>query len=294
MNFVESIKTCFVKYATFSGRASRSEFWYFTLFYLILDVSTEVLDAALAGESFWSYDEFFGPISSVFYIVTTLPAFAVSFRRLQDINKSGWWAFIFLTIIGIVPLTYWYATKGMRGSNDYGEDPLKHLSDEETGKITPKWVNYILIPVGSVIFAAGLLGLFLMEAGVILDAKVYKGSDLQEHHRTKLFDQKILSSDEEIKFFYTTGLFSILEDGQLMTDSRVISYTENAEGEIEIYPMLLANIKEINLVEEGDFLDDVYRIIGNENADYEYITIVLPHDDENSESFINGLKEAIN
>ena len=294
MNFVESIKTCFVKYATFSGRASRSEFWYFTLFYLILDVSTEVLDAALAGESFWSYDEFFGPISSVFYIVTTLPAFAVSFRRLQDINKSGWWAFIFLTIIGIVPLTYWYATKGMRGSNDYGEDPLKHLSDEETGKITPKWVNYILIPVGYIIFTAGLLFIFLMETAVILDDKVYRGSDLQEHHRSQLFDQNIVGSDEEIKFFYTTGIFSILEDGQLLTDRRLISYAENAEGEIEIYPMLLENIKEIELVQEGSFLNNRYKILGNDDADYEYVIIELPHDDENSESFINGLKEGAN
>ena len=93
MNFVESIKTCFVKYATFSGRASRSEFWYFCLFLVILDVSTEILDAALAGESFWSYDEFFGPITSIFYLVTFLPGLALSFRRLQDINKSGWWCF---------------------------------------------------------------------------------------------------------------------------------------------------------------------------------------------------------
>ena len=70
MNFVESIKTCFAKYATFSGRASRSEFWYFCLFFVIVDICTEILDAALAGESFWSYDEFFGPITSIFYLVT--------------------------------------------------------------------------------------------------------------------------------------------------------------------------------------------------------------------------------
>ena len=294
MNFIESIKTCFVKYATFSGRASRSEFWYFCLFLVILDVSTEILDAALAGESFWSYDEFFGPITSIFYLVTFLPGLALSFRRLQDINKSGWWCFIFITIIGIFPLFYWYAAQGTRGENDYGEDPLKHLSDEDTGKSTPKWVNYFLIPLGAAFLILASFFVVLLEAGMLLDDKVYRGQDLSEHHKTELIDQKIINPEEKVKFFYTTGVFSILADGQLMTDSRVISYIENTDGNVEVYSMLLENIKEIELVEEGGFLNDVYKIIGNDDADYEYIIIELPHDDENAASFINELKEAAN
>ena len=79
-----------------------------------------------------------------------------------------------------------------------------------------------------------------------------------------------------------------------MTDSRVISYIENTDGNVEVSSMLLENIKEIELVEEGGFLNNVYKIIGNDDADYEYVIIELPHDDENAESFINGLKEAAN
>lgn len=294
MNFFESIKICFTKYATFSGRASRSEFWYFLLFYLIVDICAEILDAQLAGESFWSYDEWFGPITSIFYIISFLPALAVTFRRLHDVNRSGWWCLIFITIIGAIPLFYWYAAKGIRGTNDYGEDPLKHLSDEAIISDTPKWIKYFLIPIGSIICIIGLLLIVLDESGMIVGDSVYTGEDLPETHLSKLRDQNIISSNENIKFIYSTGIFSILEDGQLLTESRLIAYTQLEEGNIEVYPMLLENIKEVQLVEEGGFLDDEYKVLGNNDAEYEYILISLPHDDKNGKIFIEELKSLTN
>ena len=82
MNFQNSIKTCFKKYATFSGRASRSEFWYFYLFaygiYGILIISA----IYIAPIFFW--------ILVGFFLVTFFPFIAVIARRLHDVNKSGW------------------------------------------------------------------------------------------------------------------------------------------------------------------------------------------------------------
>ena len=93
MNYFESVKTCFIKYVDFSGRASRSEFWYYTTFIIIISICADIIDASLAGKSFFSYDNYYGPVASILFVLSFLPSLAVSIRRLHDINKSGWWCF---------------------------------------------------------------------------------------------------------------------------------------------------------------------------------------------------------
>ncbi|WP_036164690.1 DUF805 domain-containing protein [Massilia sp. 9096] len=87
MTFFESIQTCFRKYATFAGLASRSEFWWFTLFC--------VLTSAFLGI-------FSDKLSGAFGIATLLPSLAVGARRLHETDRSGWWQLIWL-----VPLIGW-------------------------------------------------------------------------------------------------------------------------------------------------------------------------------------------
>ena len=120
MDFSTSIKTCFSKYAVFSGRASRSEFWWFGLFGFIGGIVTAVIDVMILGYSAESY----GPINIIFTVITFLPYLAVGARRLHDINKSGWWQLIVLTVIGIILLIIWWATVGENKKNIHGS-PLK-------------------------------------------------------------------------------------------------------------------------------------------------------------------------
>ena len=120
MDFQTSIKTCFNKYADFSGRASRSEFWFFVLFGLIGGLITAVIDTMILGYPFENY----GPTSIIFQIVIFIPSLAVGARRLHDINRSGWWQLITLTIIGIILLIIWWATVGESKKNNYG-NPIK-------------------------------------------------------------------------------------------------------------------------------------------------------------------------
>ena len=120
MDFGTSIKTCFSKYAVFSGRASRSEFWWFALFGLIGGIVTVVIDVMILGYS----AEDNGPVNIIFTIVTFLPYLAVGARRLHDINRSGWWQLITLTVIGIILLIIWWATVGENKKNVHGS-PLK-------------------------------------------------------------------------------------------------------------------------------------------------------------------------
>ena len=120
MDFGTAIKTCFSKYAVFSGRASRSEFWWFALFGLIGGIVTAVIDVMILGYSAETY----GPINIIFSVITFLPYLAVGARRLHDINRSGWWQLITLTIIGIILLIIWWATVGENKKNVHGS-PLK-------------------------------------------------------------------------------------------------------------------------------------------------------------------------
>ena len=120
MDFATSIKTCFAKYAVFSGRATRSEFWWFALFGLIGGIVTAVIDVMILGYSAETY----GPINIIFSVITFLPYLAVGARRLHDINRSGWWQLITLTIIGIILLIIWWATVGENKKNVHGS-PLK-------------------------------------------------------------------------------------------------------------------------------------------------------------------------
>ena len=124
MNFFDAIKICFVKYTDFSGRASRSEFWLFTLFLFIVSIVLLFLDPMLAGEAFLEYDDIFAPLGTIFSIITFIPAISVTARRLHDVNRSGWWMLIFFTVIGIVPLLYWNCKKGDLEENRFGVNPF--------------------------------------------------------------------------------------------------------------------------------------------------------------------------
>ena len=94
MTFKESVSTCFSKYITFSGRAMRSEFWYFQLFLFIGSFVTAFLDALVSGGNFANT----GPLGGAFSLITFIPSIAVTARRLHDIDKSGWWQLGWLLI----------------------------------------------------------------------------------------------------------------------------------------------------------------------------------------------------
>ena len=120
MDIQTSIKTCFNKYATFSGRASRSEYWFFILFGILGGIVAIIIDVMILG---YPMDES-TPINSIFSLVLIIPTTAAACRRLHDVNKSGWWQLIAITIIGIIPLMIWLCSEGTKKNNSYG-NPIK-------------------------------------------------------------------------------------------------------------------------------------------------------------------------
>lgn len=101
------------KYATFSGRATRSEYWYFVLIYSIIYTILMCIDLAVGTFSQELMDKgtFLGFLSTAYSLVLFLPSLAVTVRRLHDINKSGWWVlFILVPIIGFILLVVYLCT----------------------------------------------------------------------------------------------------------------------------------------------------------------------------------------
>ena len=120
MDIQQSIKTCFKKFATFDGRASRSEYWWFQFFYILVVIVAVILDGVLVGGNL----EAAGALEIVSQLLLLLPALAVTARRLHDVDRSGWWMLVGITIVGLIPLFIWWLAPGTNKKNKYG-NPIK-------------------------------------------------------------------------------------------------------------------------------------------------------------------------
>ena len=121
--YIEAIK----KYAVFSGRARRKEYWMFFLVNVLIAMVIGFfvgMARAIDQNSNTSLSTVFSCISSLYSLALFLPALGVSVRRLHDIGKSGWWFFIgFIPLIGFIWLLVLLGTDGQPGPNLYGPNP---------------------------------------------------------------------------------------------------------------------------------------------------------------------------
>ena len=104
MNFGQAISSCLSRYATFTGRASRPEFWWFFLFQILISLAAGMLGDVVSG---------------LVSVGLLLPALAVGTRRLHDIGKSGWWQLLLLTGIGLLLLIYWWVQPAVEAGNSF-------------------------------------------------------------------------------------------------------------------------------------------------------------------------------
>ncbi len=123
MNFGQAIASGFSNYVGFSGRAVRSEYWFWTLFCALVGIATAILDGVTGV-----------PVTNpLFSLATLLPGLAVSIRRLHDLDRTGWWMLILLTGIGAILLIIWFCMEGTQGPNRFGPDRLAEL-----GHLSPR------------------------------------------------------------------------------------------------------------------------------------------------------------
>ena len=115
--YLEALK----KYAVFSGRARRMEYWYFVLFNLIVAFVLALIDTLLGTTTGVSS---FGLLSGIYSLAVLIPTLAVLVRRLHDIDRSGWWILInLIPLVGTIVLLVFALMPGTPGSNQYGPDP---------------------------------------------------------------------------------------------------------------------------------------------------------------------------
>lgn len=129
MNFGQAIVSGFKRYVDFNGRSSRSEFWWWALFYFIGSVVFVVV-ADVAGANSTGYGSAAVLPLRIFGLVMFLPTLALTIRRLHDTNRSGWWYLLYFTIIGAIVLLVWYCMRGTVGENKFGPDPLGAAAPE--------------------------------------------------------------------------------------------------------------------------------------------------------------------
>lgn len=115
--FLEALK----KYAVFSGRSRRKEYWYFALFYVIISIVLVLIDTLLGT---FSPSANIGLLSGIWTLAMLIPSIAVSVRRLHDIDRTGWWVLIALVpVIGTIILLIFAVLDGTPGDNQYGPSP---------------------------------------------------------------------------------------------------------------------------------------------------------------------------
>lgn len=116
LQFVDAVKMVFQKYADFSGRSRRSEFWWFYLFGLIVGVAINIISLVSGTLGYI--------LAGLYWVATIVPNLAVSVRRLHDIGKSGWnLLWMFLPIVGAILLIVWWVKDSDPRPNEYGPSP---------------------------------------------------------------------------------------------------------------------------------------------------------------------------
>ena len=115
--YIEALK----KYAVFSGRSRRKEYWYFVLFSVIVSLVLSAIDALLGT---FSSSTNVGLLSGIYALAIIVPSIAVSVRRLHDIDRTGWWVLISLVpVIGFLVLLVFAVLDGTPGENRFGPNP---------------------------------------------------------------------------------------------------------------------------------------------------------------------------
>ncbi len=128
MGFMDAVKNAIMNnYANFSGRASRSELWWFSLFNFLISIPVAMIDLIIGIEVVPGY----GPFGSILIFALLLPNMGLVVRRLHDTGRSGWWYFIALVpCVGFIILLVFLIIDGEPHPNQYGDVPTNILPND--------------------------------------------------------------------------------------------------------------------------------------------------------------------
>ena len=137
---MEYVKTVLTKYADFSGRADKSEFWYWVLFNIIIAIGINIIFGIFSAITDSPTILMVGTILLIIWSLGILvPNLAVAVRRLHDTNRSGAWYFIaFVPLVGVIALIVFWVQDSYPGPNQWGPEP----GTEETHNAMNQIIDY--------------------------------------------------------------------------------------------------------------------------------------------------------
>ena len=132
MVLVQSVISALKNYVNFSGRASRGDYWWYFLGYVIVVILLAIVDGAVFGGGQATMDTVdgvsasysAGPLAAIWIIGNIIPQIAITIRRLHDTDRSGWFYLLILVPIANLYVVYLTLVKGTTGNNRFGADPL--------------------------------------------------------------------------------------------------------------------------------------------------------------------------
>ena len=122
MNMKEAIVSVLTNWNNFSGRACRSEFWYFVLAAFLVSMAISIIEIATGMVDIESAE--MGILSIIFALLLFVPSLSVTARRLQDRGWSGWWQLLYLTIVGFLVIIVLNILPAKEDENKWGRNPL--------------------------------------------------------------------------------------------------------------------------------------------------------------------------
>jgi len=120
MDIGTAVRSVLTQYATFTGRARRSEFWWFALASFLASIAASIIDAVIGSAVVGTT----GIVGLLLSLALLIPSIAVAVRRLHDTGKSGWWVLLWLIpIVGWIVLIVFWAQDGHPAPNQHGPSP---------------------------------------------------------------------------------------------------------------------------------------------------------------------------
>lgn len=159
--------------------------------------------------------------------------------------------------IGIALVFLYFFGKAIQGAFSFHKI---ESSENPNHKTTPKWAYYAGVPT-LIIFIA-LIGFGLMTiTGVMPATEVQSSVDISQKDKDTLISNNIITRDDNIQYFYSDGLTSILEGGSVLTEDRVILYQPDEKQELQVYEIYFDDVASVELIQMGNLMNDsVYRV----------------------------------
>ncbi|NIO09099.1 MAG: hypothetical protein GTO40_14235 [Deltaproteobacteria bacterium] len=175
----------------------------------------------------------------------------------------------------------------------YGTFVYHRIRKEEEPGYRPasRWTYFIGIPAGIVLFVITGFGAMTL-IGVFPSTEVATGADMRQKDRALLIETGIVDPREEIAFFYSHGFLSILEDGNVLTDQRVIRYVKDGANGLKVYQFMFDEIEQIRLIEQGNAVNPSIYEVRSYREDL-WVRLALSTEDGGDVKFIEALRDRV-